>query len=426
MSRFTFLISIAFLLLPTVSCTGKNEVPAADIVVWHWMTDRQAVFDKLSSEYLEQTGTKVLFETYAPSEVYKDKVRAAASGKLLPEIFSPLGDKRETAAFVNAGYIADLTSEMDKGWKQQFFDRPLAQFTYTEGNSWNVKPGIYGIPIDVSAIMIYYNKDLFKTAGLDPDNPPATWDDFIAAGKKLRSAGIQPFVSGFGEEWLIGVFADSYKWNLLGRQGILDTIAGKISYTDPRWIRVFSLFEEMRNAGMFAAGVATMVNKDAERVFATGKAAMAFNGSWAVNVYHTMNKDMNYGIMMPPKLADARFPMLISGGEGSSFFINATAYNKDKAVAFMKWFTGKEQQAALARETRNIPSNREAARDIPDILRKFAGHIDETFEPLPVMEQWQVANTLNANLQSMIIGEKTADQAAGEVQAEKQRAMSAK
>jgi ABC-type glycerol-3-phosphate transport system substrate-binding protein len=424
MQRFISLLVLCCL-IPLMSCSQQSS-KKADVVIWHWMTDRQAAFDKLAQKYQQQTGIKVAFETYAPSEVYKDKVRAAASGKLLPEVFSPLGDKRETSSFINSGYIKDLTQSMESGWKNILFPKAVLQNSYTSDNEFGVKPGVYGVPIDVNAIMIYYNKDLFKQVGLDPETPPQTWEEFVAAGKKLRSAGIQPFVSGFGEGWLLGVFASSYEWNLLGKEGIIDTIHGKITYTDPRWVRIFSLFQDMKDSGMFASGIATMVNKDAERTFATGKAAMALNGSWGVNVYYGMNPNLNYGVMMPPKLKDAKFPMLIFGGEGSSLNINPNSPNADKAIAFLKWLTEKDQQVFLSQETRNIPVNKDCVQGLAPVLATFAANASNTFEPLPLIEDWQVTSAINTGLQAIIIGEKKPDQVAKDVQAEKERQQKAK
>ncbi len=419
------------LLLAMLSCFGlfivscsQNETQNKDedaVKIWHWMTDRQAAFETLAKKYFDETGVKVVFETYAPTDVYKNKITAAASGKLLPDIFNPISDKRELASYINAGYIADLTDAMNDGWKDVFFEKSLVQNSFPEGNEWNVKPGIYGVPLDVSTLMIYYNKDLFAQAGLDPENPPQTWPEFIEAGKKLRDAGIQPFVSGFGEAWLIGAFASSYQWSLFGKQGIIDTIEGKIPYTDKRWLEIFKLFEEMKDNKMFASGIVTMVNKDAERTFAIGKAAMALNGSWGVNVYKSMNPNLNYAIMYPPSLPDAQYPLLVFGGDGSSLFVNEMSPRRDKAIAFLKWFTQKDQQAFLAKETLNIPSNKDAGQDLPDILKKFSESVDRTFDALPVLEAWQVTNYININLQSVIIGEKTPEMAIKEVQAEKVR-----
>ena len=423
--------SKVLLLVAMLSCFGlfvvgcsQNETQKKDedaVKIWHWMTDRQAAFETLAKKYFDETGVKVVFETYAPTDVYKNKITAAASGKLLPDIFNPISDKRELASYINAGYIADLTDAMNDGWKDVFFEKSLVQNSFPEGNEWNVKPGIYGVPLDVSTLMIYYNKDLFAQAGLDPENPPQTWPEFIEAGKKLRDAGIQPFVSGFGEAWLIGAFASSYQWSLFGKQGIIDTIEGKIPYTDKRWLEIFKLFEEMKDNKMFASGIVTMVNKDAERTFAIGKAAMALNGSWGVNVYKSMNPNLNYAIMYPPSLPDAQYPLCVFGGDGSSLFVNEMSPRRDKAIAFLKWFTQKDQQAFLAKETLNIPSNKEAGQDLPDILKTFSESVNRTFDALPVLEAWQVTNYININLQSVIIGEKTPEMAVKEVQAEKVR-----
>ncbi len=415
------------LMIGSTGCGGHKEAkPKADVVIWHWMTDRQDAFEKLALQYLEETGVKVAFETYAPTDVYKSKISAAATANLLPDVFNPIADKKEVASYIKAGFIADLTEDMNKdGWKETFFEKALTQNTFEAGNEWDVQPGIYAVPLDVNSLMIYYNKDLFTQAGLDPENPPATWPEFIEAGKKLREANIQPFTSGFGEGWLIGAFAQSYQWNLFGRDGVLQTLEGEIPYTDPRWVRIFRLFEEMKDNKLFASGIVTMVNKDAERSFATGKAAMAFNGSWGVNVYYSMNPNLNYGVIPPPSLPEAKFPMLMFGGEGSSLFVNASSPNKQKAIDFLKWMTQVKPQVFLAEETLNIPSNKNAANDLPPVLKIFSENIKNTFESLPKIETWQVTNFININLQSVIIGERTPEAAAKEVQAEKERQMKA-
>ena len=415
-------IFLVFSFALITGCGNKAAQPKADVVIWHWMTDRQAAFEQLSEQYYKETGIRVLFETYAPTDVYKNKISAAATAALLPDVFNPMGDKKEIASYINAGFIADLSEDMNNdNWKDIFFEKALGQNTFEEGNEWGVKPGIYAVPLDVNSLMIYYNKDLFTQVGLDAENPPATWPEFIEAGKKLREAGIQPFVSGFGEGWLIGAFAQSYQWNLFGKQGVLDTIEGKIPYTDARWVRIFELFAEMRENKLFASGIVTMVNKDAERTFATSKAAMAFNGSWGVNVYNSMNPNLNYGVMAPPALPEAQYPILMFGGEGSSLFINAMSPNKQKAADFLKWMTQNGPQAFLAKETLNIPSNKDVANDLPPVLKIFSENIKNTFEQLPTIETWQVTNFININLQSVIINERNPKDAAKEVQGEKER-----
>jgi len=65
----------------------------------------------------------------------------------------------------------------DKKWLQSFYPA-LMENGKTLGKTW-------GIPFQRSTIVMYYNKDAFRAAGLDPENPPATWDELVAAGKVL-------------------------------------------------------------------------------------------------------------------------------------------------------------------------------------------------------------------------------------------------
>ncbi|OIO34777.1 MAG: hypothetical protein AUJ70_00335 [Candidatus Omnitrophica bacterium CG1_02_40_15] len=427
MIKNKIIISIACLSLSFIAgCSSKELKNKADVVIWHWMTDRQDAFEELARKYKDETGVSVKFLVFAPSEVYVQKIWGAAQANLLPEIYSPLGDDRKYTSFIKAGQIADLTSVVDDEWKNKIFPKPLEQNVFSPDNEWGIKAGIYGIPIDVNSMEIFYNKDLFKKAGLDPDYPPKTWDEFIEIGKKLRQAGIQPFVSGFGEAWLVGAFAASYEWNIFGQDGILATIRGKIPYTDPRWIKILNIYKDMRDAGMFASGIVTMVNKDAERVFATEKAAMALNGSWGVNVYYQMNPNLNYGVILPPPMSDGKYPIKIWGGGGSSFNVNLKSPNKDKAIQFLRWITDDKQQIELSQKTHNIPSNKRCIDVLSPVLYDLASNLDKTFPKLPILENWKIVNAKNLGMQAVIIGEKTPEQVAREIQKEKEREMKEK
>lgn len=392
------------------SDSQQTAVSQDQIEIWHWMTDRHKAFEELAVKYKEQTGVSVKFQAFAPSDIYQQKVIAAIQGNLLPDVFGVLSGEKDFAAFIKAGHVLELTEYMNDGWKDDLFPKAIMHNSFIEGNDWGVKPGVYGVPVDVNDMLIVYNKDLFEKAGLDPENPPKTWKEFIEAGKKLRAANIQPFVSGFGESWLVGTFMYSYQWHLLGREKMLATIRGEMPYNDPAWIKIFSLYDQMRDAKMFASGVATMINKYSEQVFANGQAAMALNGSWCVNVYAGMNPDLNYGVMGIPVLEGAEHPMKIWGGGGSSFVVNAKSPKAKKAVDFLRWLTAKDQQLFLADKTKNIPSNTKCLDSLSPVLKQFADAMDMTWEKLPLVENWEVVSRTNKLLQSIIIGEKTPQQ----------------
>lgn len=427
---FMLSLFIVFLSVSLVSCgqNAQNKTQANSIKVWHWMSDREGAFLELAKIYEKETGVKVNFELYAPSDSYSQKVRAAAQTNTLPDIFGILGEKRDFASFVKSGYVYDFTEEMDfsnGAWKNKLFAKALAVNEFEEANAFGIKPGIYGVPIDVTNIQMLYNKDLLQAVGAD--KPPKTWRELVEVNKKLKAKGIQGIVSGWGETWMIDCFASNYAFNIMGRDKVLDTIRGKVPYTDPDWVKVFDLFREMRDEGMLASGIVTMVNKTAEQLFANNRAAFAFNGSWCVNVYKGMNPDLNYGVMLPPKVSD-KYPMTIWGGAGSSFMVNTKSKEPGLAVDFLQWITDAPQQIFLSEETQDLPSNKHSLKDIPAVLSQFASAMDDTTHPNAwgVSEFPVVVEVFDKGIQSIIIGEKTPEQLAKEVQQVKEREMAKK
>ncbi|MDD5595274.1 MAG: extracellular solute-binding protein [Candidatus Omnitrophica bacterium] len=411
-------------------CSQSSEKSANTITVWHWMTDRDSAFQELAKRYAQKTGIKVNFELYAPSDAYTQKVRAAAQGQTLPDIFGILGEKRDFSAFIKAGHILNLTPYMDEAqgaWKNKFFSKAIAVNEFINGNIYGISAGIYGVPIDVMTIEMLYNKDLFRELGLNPNRPPETFAEFIDIGKKLKEKNLQGLVSGWGELWMIDCLANDYAFNVMGKEKVIATIRGDVAYTDPDWIKVFTLFKEMRESGILAEGLVTMVNKTAEQLFASGKAVFAFNGSWCLNVYKGMNPRLNYGVILPPRASQMR-PMSIWGGAGSSFMVNARSKNKEEAVKFLQWLTDKDQQIYLADTTFNLPSNKEALGKIPAVLTEFADDVELSTHPNTwgVSEFPAVIETLDKGLQSLVIGEKSPEQVASEVQKVKERELAKK
>ena len=410
-------------------CASKSNSEKS-ITVWHWMTDREPAFRELAKKYEEKFGVKVNFELYAPSDAYSQKVRAAAQGSNLPDIFGILGEKRDFSSFIKAGYILDLTPYMledNAKWKEAFFAKALAVNEFSEGNSYGIKPGIYGAPIDIMTIQMVYNKSLFTQLGLNPNRPPQTFPEFLEIGKKIKSAKLQGLVSGWGEIWMIDCLANNYAFNIMGKDKVIATIKGNVPYTDPDWIKVLSLFKDMQESGLLASGIVTMVNKTAEQLFANERAVFAFNGSWCVNVYKGMNPKLDYGAFLPPKASD-QFPMAIWGGAGSSFMVNARSKNKEEAVKFLRWLTGSVQQAFLAESTNNLPANKNSLNRIPEVMANFAGAMEYATHPnvWGVSEFSPVIESLDKGIQSIIIGEKTPEQVAAEAQKIKERELAKK
>ena len=405
---------------------GKGAAKGGQpLQVWHWMTDREDAFNELAKRYTAEQGVPVHFELYAPSDLYVQKVRAAAQTNGLPEIFGVLGETRDFASFVQAGHVLPLTPAMnDQGgaWRNTFFPIALEINAFGRNNPYGIDPGIYGVPIDVTNIQVFYNKRLLAKLGLDPNNPPSTWDAFLAVGPRAKEQKLLGFVSGWAELWLIDCFATDYAIHLMGRDKLEATFRGKMPYTDERWLEVLHLFEQLRDSGVLAEGIVTMVNKRAEQLFANEQAVFAFNGSWGVNVYHNMNPDLDYGVMMLPKIKADR-PMVTWGGAGSSFMVNAKSPKAEQATAFLKWLTAEPQQRYLLEATHNIPANKLAAASLPGPLAAFADDMDAVVHPrlFGVQEHSTVLERFDKGIQSILIGEETPRQVAQDVQQVKAR-----
>lgn len=421
-----FLSYLIAVCIGIAGCAPSGLNDENTVTVWHWMGDRQEAFDELSKRYKELTGVTVNFELYAPSEAYSQKIKAAAQTRTLPDIFGVLGDTRDFASFVKSGFVAEISELLgqDKArlWLDTLFQKSIEVNQFKEGNEYGVAPGLYGVPLDMTNVQFLYNKALLRRAGLDPDKPPATWDEFIQAGRQLRRQNIPVLVGGFGEIWLIDIMAKSFAMNIMGEEKVYDTYRGKVPYTDPDWIRVLGLFKQMADEDLFASGTVTMVNKTAEQTFANGRAAFAWNGSWCVNVYRGMNPDLEYAVMLPPRVTDLH-PVKIWGGAGNSFMVNRQSSKSQKAIDFLKWMSEDEQQAYFANSTNNLPANRNAVRNLIPVLSQFADDLDNTFHlnTMPAHEIPSVVEAWDKGIQSIIIGEKTPEEIAAGVQALKER-----
>ncbi|MBF0511026.1 MAG: extracellular solute-binding protein [Candidatus Omnitrophica bacterium] len=423
MRRCSFLVAV-FLAVLMAGCSSSKE-SGNKIILWHWMTDRNDTILKLAQQYTQETGIEASVSLFAPSDAYSQKVIAAAQANVLPDIYGILDKKTVVADFIKAGLVADLTASMEadgSAWKKSLFEKALADRSFDMANGYGIKPGIYGVPIDVSNEQMLYNKKLLAKAGIY--SAPRSLTEFIKDAKALKLIGITPFVSGWGELWLLDCFASNYAFNIMGEAKIFETFRGRVKYTDPDWVKVFSVFADLRDNGVFIDGIVTKGNKYAEQDFALERAAFTFNGSWCVNVYHSMNPHLEYGVMPPPPVTNT-YPLKIWGGAGSSFVVNAASPNKTKAIAFLKWLTSQKQQVVLAQETNNLPANRQASVSISSVLGEFAKGMDESTHPdiWPVNEDPSVREAFDRGLQAIIIGEKTPRQVAQEVQEVKDRQM---
>jgi len=131
--------------------------------------------------------------------------------------------------------------------------------------------------------------------------------------------------------------------------------------------------------------------------------------------------------MLPPRISN-RFPLLVWGGAGSSFMVNAHSPYREEAVKFLKWLTALEQQSYLVRKTNNLPAIKECREDLPQVLVDFSRLLEKSTHPnsWDVWELPLVNETLARGIQAIVLGKKTPQAVAQEVQRVKERELAKK
>lgn len=409
-----------------LNACGVKEPKEKELVIWHWMSDRREAFQELGERYQQEKGLKVEFKLFSPPDIYSQKVIAAARGGNLPDVFGILGERKTLASFINAGYILNLAPYMERNkgqWKNSFYPQSLKLLIFAENNIYGVSSGIYGIPIDTTIMQFIVNKTLLAKAGLDPNKNPQTVDQFIAWAKAAKeNLDVVGFICGWGEGWLLNALATEWAMNTMGQNKFLKTIEGEVLYTDADWIKVFSLFAKLKASGILAPNIAIMTNKESEDAFAKSKALFSFNGSWSVNVYKQLAENLDYSFFSLPRVSE-QYPVKVWGGAGSSFMVSANSIFKEEAVDFLNWLTQKAQQEFLIQQTNNLPSIKDCEESLPPNLRGLLGTFTNLTHPdiWPKNEDSRVIEVINRGLQQIVMGLKTPQEVAVEIQNKKDK-----
>lgn len=155
----------------------------------------------------------------------------------------------------------------------------------------------YGVPLNIAPMMLYYNKDLFKAAGLDPDKPPTTWDEFEQMAAKLT---IDENGDGKPEQYAIALadhetipMYQPFLWNNGG--DIVSEDGKKSTLSDPAAIEALTYWINLvKDKKVSPIGLG---GADADKLFQTQKAAMEIVGPWMTTGFDEAG--LNYGLARP-------------------------------------------------------------------------------------------------------------------------------
>jgi multiple sugar transport system substrate-binding protein len=181
---------------------------------------------------------------------------------------------------------------------------------------------VYAAPVTLQGHPIYYSKALYEQAGLDPDAPAATWDDLVADCDTITAAtGASCFAQGNKEGYGIQFWVSGIGSGVLTESEYAAWIAGDRDWTSPGVARIFELWQETGDAGLFNDGAnSTAMFNDMFAVFESGNAAhviglMSDVGHW--KDFAEFLGPEHIGVMQPPTVNPESTPSLpYDGGIG--------------------------------------------------------------------------------------------------------------
>jgi ABC-type glycerol-3-phosphate transport system substrate-binding protein len=229
-------------------------------------------------------------------------------------------------------------------------------------------------------VMIYY-KDHFRDAGLDPEKPPVTWDEFLADCKKLKDAGHDPFCLGF-KGWGGDAWSFLFVYQAMTSQDLKEIIVGKQSWTDPDAMWSFTKAKELKDKGYFIPAAASLELGESWQEWRSGKATFTYLPAMsAITWTDELGKD-KVGIMNIPTLTDK--PIDYQVLMPYSYFITNWSPHKEIAADFLTfWHT--QEAMNLMIDTLNAsfipPDDRLDMSRIKDPLkRQLAESMDAGFK----------------------------------------------
>jgi len=302
---------------------------------------------------------------YLENEAYKKKMTTLLQSPDRPHIIYSWGGGvlREQ---VKAGVIEDLSAAITGSWRDRF--SPAAILAYTLDGK------VYGVPMQVSQVGFFYNRDLFAKAGVDAA-AIKTWDDLLAAVKKLKTAGVTPIIAGGGDKWPIHFYWTHLAIRNGGKAAFEAALRGDgEGFAAAPFVKAGEQLKQLVDLEPFQPGFLAVTFPQSSGQFGDGKGAMVLQGNFMLNSMRANSADKK-GVP-DDKLGWFPFPVTAGGkGEASDTLggLNGWLVTKGspiQAVDFLKYFSNPEFQREAAARGFYIPVVK--ARRTPSPIRSCA------------------------------------------------------
>ena len=324
---------------------SSSAFAATELSMWWWgeqeLPGLQGFVDEAVKSYSAATVKSMLQDT---AVVISQFQTAAAAGESPDIQFLWNGIYHMESVWL--GYLLPLEGLVSDQVIKDSSPTLLSRFG---GKTYRV--GWYALP------MIWiYNKDLYDKAGLDADQAPATWDEFLAACEKLKSAGIAPLGGGIQDGyWGEWYFGHAIAQNVDSAGEVIGLFTGERDFREPKYHEHWVKLEELKKAGFLNAEMSSTELYPGIDLIPAGKIAAGQSVGARVPKDSEMTKG-RIGTMVMPVYGKGKLagkPIFDSQGLG----IPTKAKNPKDAAAFLEYLQSPEQLKALHEKTGWIPAN---------------------------------------------------------------------
>jgi multiple sugar transport system substrate-binding protein len=225
------------------------------------------------------------------------------------------------------GFLKDITDDV-VDIKDSFVTTSLTPVLYDSK--------IYGLPWVVDTRLMFYNKDLLKQAGLDPNKPIETWQEFYDAVKKIHN--IKPRIYGFGmntyERHVIHKKILPFIWTNNG--DVLSEDNKKCVINSKQNMETLKFYLSLKPYSLVAT------QNEIDTAFCEGRIGFCISGSWLFSKIKKDYPKLNFGIMLIPKPDKSLTSISILGGE--YLVVNKNTEHYEQSIKFIKFMIQKSEE----------------------------------------------------------------------------------
>jgi multiple sugar transport system substrate-binding protein len=326
---------------------GGSSHGRTTLTFWNGLTggDRPTV-EKLIREF-NASHKKVRVKSVAmPWDVFYQKLLTSVSSGKGPDIVAM--DAGQIPKYASKGVLQPVD---DFYSSTKYLDASALVPTATAASKYQGKN--YGVPESWAPLMLFWNKEMFRKAGLDPNKPPATWSQFASMAKKLTVDGNH---DGKPDQYAIALpdheTIPAYPvllWQ--GGGGVVSPDGKKAMLNDPATTKALSYWVNLvRKQKVSPIGLS---GADADKLFQTKKAAMELCGPWVTATFKQGGVDFGVGKPFAGPAGAA------TQAGATSFAVSHTASRatKDAAYQFFAFWNSKTSQETFAKGT-GFPATR--------------------------------------------------------------------